>query len=213
MPQHLHLPSNWFYIHRVGKSVWSAGVSEFGSVIWYTAVRVCLTWGKSWTNAACLSRCLHKLQRKEQKQLAATTLACQNMVIFWMHLKVAGFSCVNSDHAPTCSRVFLSAAWILWSISSSISLSCIDAWSCALEKNHDHQRFILCSIAGPFRCACFAHLLMARARFSISEFCCLISLTKFVMTFSNWGISLGSVRLMFWYNVAACSCLKNKQKK
>lgn len=56
-----------------------------------------------------------------------------------------------------------------------------------------------------------SHLLMARARFSISEFCCLISLVKFRMTFSNWWISLGSVRLMFWYNIAACSFLEDIQ--
>lgn len=52
---------------------------------------------------------------------------------------------------------------------------------------------------------------MARARFSISEFCCLISLMKFMKTLSSWGISLGSVRLRFWYSVAACSFLKDKQ--
>lgn len=53
--------------------------------------------------------------------------------------------------------------------------------------------------------------LMARARFSISEFCCLISLTKIMMTFSSCGISLGSVRLRFWYSVAAISLLQNQQ--
>lgn len=56
-----------------------------------------------------------------------------------------------------------------------------------------------------------SHRLMARARFSISEFCCLISLMKFMKTLSSWGISLGSVRLRFWYSVAACSFLKDKQ--
>lgn len=55
------------------------------------------------------------------------------------------------------------------------------------------------------------HRLMARARFSISEFCCLISLMKFMKTFSSCGISLGSVRLRFWYNVAACSFLEDKR--
>lgn len=53
--------------------------------------------------------------------------------------------------------------------------------------------------------------LMARARFSISEFCCLISLTKIMMTFSSCGISLGSVRLRFWYSVAAISLLEDSR--
>lgn len=44
-----------------------------------------------------------------------------------------------SEFRPTCSRIFLSAAWMRWSISSSISLSCMDAWSCALRQQWQHN--------------------------------------------------------------------------
>ena len=93
-----------------------------------------------------------------------------------------------------------------------------------LYKNHLHLHPCLCSIHKDvsratgtsqqvFISVCVSHRLMARARFSISEFCCLISLAKLMITFSSWGISLGSVRLMFWYNVAAWSVLEDKTRK
>lgn len=258
--------------HTVVKSIWSAGVSGYGSVIWYKAVRVCLTWGKSWTNAACLSSRLHKLRRKKKKQLTAT--------ILW-HIKIRQSSeCISKlhvFHALIQIEPHLLTWFSLCSLYSLIHLLlhltelhwCLVLCSEKESARYDLQplwRLILCSIMGHHQillqlvwwhlCQCckkillckrrfrnslniaichwkahrsiwlewwmktcfltllcdrFPNLLMARARFSISEFCCLISLVKLMMTFSNWGISLGSVRLIFWYNVAACSCLKENQ--
>lgn len=58
-------------------------------------------------------------------------------------------SALRQTFCPTCSLVFLSATWIRWSISSSISLSCIWAWSCALQNKNRivsrHPTFIHCS--------------------------------------------------------------------
>lgn len=90
------------------------------SVIWYSAAFVCLTWGKSWTNAPCLSLRWHKTPEEQWRGYFNIQKLC---------------FCIS----PTCSLVFLSAAWMRWSISSSISLSCIDAWSCALQ---DRNRII-----------------------------------------------------------------------
>ena len=66
-PYHFHSPSVYQQVSicRVVTSIWSAGGSEFGSVTWYMSACVCLTWGKSWTNAPCWSFCLLKLQRKK----------------------------------------------------------------------------------------------------------------------------------------------------
>lgn len=46
------------YIHLITRRVWAD-------------IRVCLTWGKSWTNPGCLSLCLHKL--------IATSVECWNL--------------------------------------------------------------------------------------------------------------------------------------
>lgn len=46
--------------------------------------------------------------------------------------------CMNENHTLTSFRVLCSAAWILWSISSSNSLSCMAALSWALKFKRMH---------------------------------------------------------------------------
>lgn len=91
---------------------------------WYLTF-VCLIWGKSWTNTPSLALlCTHTLAKQKTGRIT------QNET-FQSYL-----SALQQTFRPTCSLVFLSAAWIRWSISSSISLSCIWAWSCALQNKN-----------------------------------------------------------------------------
>lgn len=106
-------------ILRVVKFSWIAGVWVFA-------------WHEGGATQTSLLLCLDKLQKKQKQG--------------WLNqiCVLVSLMCLCICISPTWSRVFLSATWMRWSISSSISLSCIDAWSCALQNNGNLNYIISC---------------------------------------------------------------------